>query len=224
MLENFLQKNGYDGLEKFDEYRSLLKWWNENRCNLTAITNDAEIEVKHFIDSLYGEKFIKKNATVLDVGSGAGFPGLPLKIVRDDINLTMLDSVNKKVEFLKAVIEKLNLSNVRAIHSRVEDLSKNEKYDVVLSRAVASLRTLLEYTLPFLRVGGIFIAYKSGEVEEELNEAKNALFVLNGKIVKTETFMIENSDIKRTLIIIEKIKETDKKYPRSKNAPRLKPL
>ena len=224
MLEKFLQLKGYGGKEKFDEYREYLKYYNAEKCNLTAITEDNEIELKHFIDSLAAEKFIPKNASVLDVGSGAGFPGLPLKIVRDDISLTMLDSVNKKVEFLKSTINKLSLTNAQAIHSRVEDLPKDKKYDIVVSRAVANLSTLLEYTLPFVKVGGTFIAYKSGEIEEELKAASNALSVLGGRILSVEEINLFESDIKRTLILIKKVKETDKKYPRGKNLPRVKHL
>ena len=224
MLEKFLSINGYQGKEKFDEYRDFLKFYNAQKCNLTSITEDSEIELKHFIDSLASEKFIPLNATVLDIGSGAGFPGLPLKIVRDDIVLTMLDSVNKKVEFLKATIKKLALDSVCAVHSRIEDFPKDKKFDIVVSRAVANLSTLLEYALPFVKKDGLFIAYKSGMIEEEMSSSKNALTILGGEIVTVEEINLFESDIKRTLILVKKIKDTDKKYPRGKNLPRVKPL
>jgi 16S rRNA (guanine527-N7)-methyltransferase len=224
MLEKFLSINGYKGKEKFDEYRNFLKFYNAEKCNLTSITEDSEIELKHFIDSLVSEKFIPLNATVLDIGSGAGFPGLPLKIVRDDIVLTMLDSVNKKVEFLKATIKKLDLDRASAVHSRIEDFSKDKKFDIVVSRAVAALSTLLEYALPFVKKDGLFIAYKSGTIEEEMSAAKNALLILGGEVISVEEIDLFESDIKRTLILVKKIKDTDKKYPRGKNLPRVKPL
>ncbi len=224
MLEKFLSINGYKGKEKFDEYRDFLKFYNAEKCNLTSITDDGEIELKHFIDSLVGEKFIPFNSSVLDLGSGAGFPGLPLKIVREDINLTMLDSVNKKVEFLKATIKKLNLANACAVHSRIEDLPKDKKFDIVVSRAVASLSTLLEYALPFIKKDGLFIAYKSGTIEEEMKAAQNALKILGGEVISIEEIILFGSDIQRTLILVKKIKETDNKYPRGKNLPRVKPL
>lgn len=228
MIRRYLTEYGYKNADilsqKFDKYRSTLKFYNENRCNLTAITDDTEIEVKHFIDSLLGEKFIAQNSSVLDIGSGAGFPGLPIKIVRNDISLTMVDSVNKKVEFLKTVISELSLSSTQAIHSRAEDLSKEVKYDVVVSRAVASLNTLAEYDLPFVKKDGLFIAYKAGDVEDELNGAKSALKTLGGEIDRVEKVNLFSTDITRSIVIIKKVADTPTKYPRSKNLPRLKPL
>ncbi len=205
----------------FDRYYDLLVFWNE-RFNLTAITQKEEVEIKHFIDSLASEELIEKNSTVLDIGSGAGFPSIPLKIVREDIDLTMVDSVNKKVGFLNEIISKLNLKNAVAIHSRAEDLNKDKKYDFVVSRAVASLSTLLEYCLPFVKEGGYLIAYKSEKTDEEILESKNALAVLGGSVEK----VIDKSHngLNRKLIVVKKIAPTPSKYPRGKNLPRVKPL
>ena len=182
-----------------------------------------KFKVKHFADSLCGQRFIKSGATVLDIGAGAGFPSLPIKIIRDDIDLTLIDSVNKKVGFLNEVIRALNLNNARALHTRVEDFPKKESFDIVLSRAVASLNTLCEYALPFVKVGGLFIAYKSEKTEEEIELAKNALLILGGKIVDTTTEQVQDGIVRR-LIVIEKVKNSPAKYPRSKNLPRVKPL
>lgn len=205
----------------FDRYFDLLVLWNE-RFNLTAITEKEEVEIKHFIDSLASVDFIKQNATVLDIGSGAGFPSIPLKIVRDDINLTMVDSVNKKVGFLNEVVSQLNLKNAVAIHSRAEDLDKTKKFDIVVSRAVASLSTLLEYCLPFVVEGGYLIAYKSEKTDEEIEQSKNALKILGGKV--EEVVDKSHNGLTRKLILIKKIASTPQKYPRGKNLPRVKPL
>lgn len=222
-MKSFLEKyeNYEQAQSQFSRYYSLLVEWNE-KFNLTAITNESEVWSKHFADSLSGESLIKKDATVLDIGSGAGFPGIPLKIVRGDINLTMLDSVNKKVTFLNEVVRQLGLENAKAIHSRIEDLDKKVKYDVVVSRAVASLPTLCEYALPFVKEGGIFIAYKSEKTDEEIATAKNALSVLGGEIVEVKD--VSTGEFNRKLIVIKKVKPTPPKYPRGKNLPRVKPL
>ncbi len=208
--------------EFFEKYKNLLKEWNE-KINLTAITDDNEIYEKHFKDSLLGEKFISKGASVLDIGTGAGFPSLPIKIVREDITLTLNDSLNKRLIFLNEVIKELKLTKVRTIHSRAEDLDKKEKYDYVLSRAVAKLNTLAEYCLPFVKEGGYFIAYKSKDTDEEIKEAEKAIKILGGKIEKTEEIPLNNETVRR-LIFIKKIKECEKKYPRGKNLPKTKPI
>ncbi len=205
----------------FDCYFELLVFWNE-RFNLTAITEKDEVEVKHFIDSLSSVDLISENASLLDIGSGAGFPSLPLKIVRPDITLTMVDSVNKKVGFLNEVVKRLNLEGAEAIHSRAEDLDKDKKYDFVVSRAVASLSTLLEYCLPFVKEGGYLIAYKSEKTDEEILESKNALTILGGTIDKVVDK--SHNGLNRKLIVVKKIAPTPKKYPRGKNLPRVKPL
>ena len=205
----------------FDRYYELLVFWNE-RFNLTAITEKDEVEVKHFIDSLSSVDLISENASLLDIGSGAGFPSLPLKIVRPDITLTMVDSVNKKVGFLNEVVKRLNLEGAEAIHSRAEDLDKDKKYDFVVSRAVASLSTLLEYCLPFVKEGGYLIAYKSEKTDEEILESKNTLTILGGAIDKVVDK--SHNGLNRKLIVVKKIAPTPKKYPRGKNLPRVKPL
>ena len=211
-------------LQQFEHYYNLLIEWN-NKFNLTAITElDAVIE-KHFIDSVLPLSNLKQQK-VVDIGAGAGFPSIPLKIMNPDIELVMVDSVNKKVTFLQAVIEVLGLTNTRAIHSRVEDLGLNpnfrEKFDIVVARAVASLNTLCEYTLPFVRLGGKFVAYKSIEVENELENAKKAIQILGGNLKSVEKFEIgENT---RAIVTITKSTKTPPKYPRGKNKPRLEPI
>ena len=192
--------------------------------NLTAITEKEEVYLKHFVDSVLPIKDIKKNANVLDIGTGAGFPGIPLKILENSLNITLLDSLNKRIEFLKEEIKKLNLNNITAIHSRAEDYANvsRETFDYVVSRAVARLNTLLEYCLPFVKIGGMFIAYKSLSAEEEIKECSNALKILGGKIEKLEKIDLEGN--LRTIIYIKKVKETPKKYPRGQNKPKNNPL
>lgn len=213
--------------ENFYKYMNLLLEWNEN-INLTAITKPDEIILKHFIDSLTISKFIHENAKVIDVGTGAGFPGIPLKIIRDDIEVTLLDSLNKRINFLNEVIKKLNLSKIEAIHSRVEDLAHKkeyrEKFDISTSRAVANLSTLSEYLLPLTRVGGKVIAMKGQEINEEINNAKNAINILNGKIDKIDSFYLYGKEMKRNNIIIEKVKNAPIEYPRRAGLPSKKPI
>lgn len=221
MKEILKRLNSIEKEPLFNSYSALLKEWNE-KFNLTAIVDDEDIKRKHFCDSLTAVDIIPENACVLDIGSGAGFPGVPLKIIRDDIEVTLIDSVNKKVTFLNEVIKQLGLKKISAVHARVEDLPRTKKYDVVVSRAVAELRTLVEYALPFVKKGGIFIAYKSEKTEEEAENAKNALSVLGGKIKKI--IDVSGADVNRRLVIIEKINDCPEKYPRSKNLPRVKPL
>lgn len=215
-----------DMLDSFEIYYQELIIWN-NKFNLTAITERDEVIIKHFIDSLTAVKYIKPNARIIDIGSGAGFPAIPLKIVRPDIEITMLDSLNKRVNYLNHMIDRLKLSKAIAIHSRAEDLARGSErasYDYVTARAVAGLNILLEYSISYLKVGGEFIAYKSIESDEEINVANNALNVLKCKIKIIDTFYLPNTDISRTLIIIEKQHKTDKLYPRENNLPRKKPL
>lgn len=191
--------------------------------NLTAITDPREIEIKHFKDSLTVLSYIKEKDKVLDIGAGAGFPGLPLRIEKD-FDLTLIDSVNKKVVFMNEVIEKLGLKNTRAIHTRAEDYAreKRESFDVVVSRAVANMATLSEYALPFLKVGGLFIALKGPKVEEELEASKNALKILGGRVKEIKAFDLDGNE--RVNIVIEKVKKTKDKYPRGKNLPKKEPL
>ena len=212
-------------MEKSKAYKIYMDYLLEvnSHTNLTAITDPSEIEIKHFKDSLTVLDYIKKGDKVLDIGAGAGFPGIPLRIEKE-IDLTLIDSVNKKVKFMNEVIEKLNLENARAIHVRAEDFAKDqrEKYDVVVSRAVANMRTLSEYCLPFLKVGGLFVALKGPKAMEELAEAKNAIEILGGEVIETESIDLSGND--RVNIVVQKIKKTKNKYPRGKNLPKKSPL
>lgn len=214
-------------IEDFYRYMNELIEWNKN-INLTAITEEKEIIQKHFIDSLTIFKYLNSNDKIIDVGTGAGFPGIPLKIADETFDITLLDSLNKRILFLDNVIEKLKLNNIKTIHSRVEDAAINpqyrEKYDIATSRAVAQLNVLLEYLLPLVKVGGKCICMKGGNVEEELENSKKALEILGGKVEKIESFELPNSDIKRNIIIIKKVSPTPKAYPRKAGTPSKKPL
>lgn len=194
-----------------------------SHTNLTSITDPEEIKIKHFEDSLSVLPYIKEGNKVLDIGAGAGFPGIPLRIEKN-FDLTLVDSVNKKVNFMNEVIDKLDLSNARAIHTRAEDFAKEnrESFDVVVSRAVANMATLSELCLPFLKVGGIFIALKGPRADEELEAAQNAIKILGGQVKEIERFKIDDND--RVNIIVEKIHPTKKKYPRGKNQAKKNPL
>lgn len=206
----------------FDRYAEMLTERNE-KVNLTAITAPDEIRVKHFTDSLAAIDLIKTGATVLDIGSGAGFPGIPLKIARDDISVTLLDSVNKKVAFMNDVIADLGLKNIEAVHARIEDFPHKGEFDVAVSRAVAELTTLAEYALPFVKVGGTFVAYKSEKAEAEVAAAGNAVALLGGRLREIREVNVAPG-LTRKLIVVDKIDPTPLKYPRGKNLPRLKPL
>lgn len=194
-----------------------------SHTNLTTITDPAEIRVKHFEDSLSVLSYINEGDKVLDIGAGAGFPGIPLRIEKD-FDLTLVDSVNKKVKFMNEVIEKLELENARAIHTRAEDFAKGnrESFDVVVSRAVANMSTLSELCIPFLKKGGIFIALKGPKADEELEIASKAIDILGGKVKEIDRFAIDDND--RVNIVVEKIHPTKKKYPRGKNQPKKNPL
>lgn len=194
-----------------------------SHTNLTTITDRKDIEIKHYKDSLSVLSYINEGDKVLDIGSGAGFPGIPIGIEKN-IDLTLIDSVNKKVKFMNEVIEKLSLPNAHAFHARAEDFAKDnrENYDVVVSRAVANLSTLSEYCLPFLKTGGIFIALKGPKADEELEKASNAIKVLGGQVKKIDRFMLDDNE--RVNIIIEKVHPTKKIYPRGKNLPKKNPL
>ncbi|MFH5836993.1 16S rRNA (guanine(527)-N(7))-methyltransferase RsmG [Proteiniclasticum sp. C24MP] len=208
---------------QFVQYKTLLKEWNE-KLNLTAITEDEEIISKHFIDSIQAFQFaeLKEAESMIDVGTGAGFPGLPIKIMKPDLKVTLLDSLNKRLNFLRAVSEELKLENVEFVHSRAEDGARKpefrDSYDIAISRAVANLTLLTELCLPYVKVGGHFIALKGPAVEQEIRDAEYAVKVLGGKIVKIQEVQIEGTDLKHNLVVIRKTRPTPKSYPRSSAA------
>jgi len=214
-------------LEQFEDYMKLLLEWNE-KINLTAIIEEDDIILKHFLDSLTISKYIKENKSIVDVGTGAGFPGLPLKITREDVKVTLVDSLNKRIKFLEDVIEKIELKKIETLHYRAEEFGQNKKYresfDIATSRAVANLSTLVEYLLPLVKVGGICICMKGSEIQEELENSKKAVKILGGQIEKVEEFTLPGSDIKRNIIIIKKISSTPSKYPRKPGTPSKDPL
>ena len=214
-------------IERFYKYMNLLIEWNE-KINLTAITEPKEIIIKHFIDSLTVLKDIKGKNTLVDVGTGAGFPGIPLKIMDEEIKITLLDSLNKRINFLNEVINQLDLKNIKTIHSRVEDAGKNKKYrerfDIATARAVANLATLSEYMLPLVKVGGKSICMKGSEVSEELQNSKKAISILGGEIENIDNFQLPKSDMMRNIVIIKKVKNTPNKYPRKPGTPSKEPI
>lgn len=226
-MKNLFKKYNYDLTDNklllFNNYFNLLVEKNKV-MNLTGITEYNDVFIKHYLDSILPLSGIKPNSKILDIGTGAGFPGVPLKIMDSSLNVTLLDSLNKRINFLNEVINALSLNNIKAVHSRAEDYVNvsRETFDYVVSRAVARLNTLLEYCLPFVKVGGCFIAYKSNDINEEITESANALKILGGKIEKSLEFDLEGN--KRTLLFIKKIKETPKKYPRGQNKPKSNPL
>ena len=214
-------------LQQFEDYMKLLLEWNE-KINLTAITNEDDIILKHFVDSLTILRYIEKDKSIVDIGTGAGLPGVPVKIAREDINVTLVDSLNKRILFLKDIIEKLNLKKIETLHYRAEEFGQNKKYregfDIATSRAVANLSILAEYLLPLVKVGGICICMKGSEIKQELENSRRAIQILGGKIDKVEEFVLPESDIKRNLVFIKKIKETPNKYPRKPGMPAKEPL
>ncbi|MCW6701708.1 16S rRNA (guanine(527)-N(7))-methyltransferase RsmG [Anaerococcus sp. NML200537] len=208
--------------KKYQIYTDYLLEVNSH-TNLTTITDPDEIELKHFKDSLTVIDYIKEGDKVLDIGAGAGFPGIPLRIEKD-FDLTLIDSVNKKVNFMNQVIEKLDLKNARAIHTRAEDFAKDhrEGFDLVVSRAVANMATLSELCLPFVKVGGLFIALKGPKADEEVKNASRALEILGGEVIKMDQLNLAGNE--RVNVIVKKVRSCKKSYPRGQNLPKRKPL
>ena len=236
MADKFEQQLAELGIElsesqknQFHRYYEMLIEWNKV-MNLTGITEYDEVNEKHFVDSLSIIKAVdmRKVQSVIDIGTGAGFPGIPLKIVYPHLHLVLLDSLQKRIKFLKAVIEELGLEDIETLHGRAEDYATNseyrEKYDICVSRAVANLSALCEYCIPYIRLGGIFISYKSGEVDEEVKRSEKAVKILGGNIHKIIKFQLPGTEIGRSFVKIKKVEKTKKKYPRKAGMPVKEPL
>lgn len=233
VLSDGLKKLGIETSEEKEEklisFEKIMLEWNE-KVNLTAITEEREIFIKHFLDSAtcLATGYIKKNMKIIDIGSGAGFPGIPVHILKDGLKMTLLDSLNKRVAYLNEAVRVLGLKDINAVHARAEEAGNNkayrECYDIVLSRAVASMSVLCEYCLPFAKVGGYFLCQKGPDIKSELEEAGTAIRILGGIVREVKEYQLPFSDIKHNIIIIEKIEATPTKYPRKPGKPAANPI
>lgn len=235
--ESFISKSRTLGIDltdeqynQFNEFMSYMLKWNK-RVKLTSITGEENIIDKHFIDSLsifLSDKLQNREMKIMDLGTGGGFPGIPIKFINPKVFLTLLDARLKKIEYLQHLIEDFDLSDTEAIHGRAEELGQDflyrEAYDIVVARAVSNMSVLVEYALPFVKPGGYFIAMKSSDIEEELEEAKAAIKVLGGKTEKVKHFVLPETDMERSLIMIKKLSSTPKKYPRRAGKPKKDPI
>lgn len=225
LFEKYKIQSTEEMIEKLNIFYEVVIEENK-KFNLTAITEKRDFAIKHLLDCCLPYMLLPENSKVIDIGAGAGFPSIPLKIIRPDLNITMIDSLNKRVNFLNNTVNILNLKNIIAIHDRAEDyaLKNRESFDIAVARAVASLETLCEYCLPFIKIGGKFIALKGSSYNEELEKAEYAIDILGGKVQDIQKIFIQEIESERANIVISKIKSTPNKYPRGKNLPRLKPL
>lgn len=216
-----------DQAKMFETYKDELIAWN-SVTNLTAIVDEDDIIVKHFLDSVLPYDMLENGSKVIDIGTGAGFPSVPLLIMNNNLDFTMVDSVDKKLNFVRHIVDKLGFKNVNIIHARCEDLAKSseyrEKYDYMVARAVSHMSTLMEYGIPFLKVGGRMLCYKGTNYNEEIDGSKNTFSVLHSKVVDVKEYPVKEIDTTRYVVVVEKNKATDSKYPRGMNKPRLKPL